>query len=129
MQPKERLVKIINWKQAIDLHVEDVQSVKIGWLIYKTDSVDNYFIQLKLSNFPKIGQYNRNDGSTFDYFYCQPLDPQPDVVCLNSGTEQPMRYFDNKISLFRSELEIYINDNPAYDITASNPLYISFLFM
>lgn len=132
--PTQKLKLVLTqWKSQVHLTipVNNVKALKVRWLQYKTASANNLDLQIGSKEMGISGNYNRADGSTDDYFFAMPLDPQADVVNVfsNFTEEYDIVYKQTVRSLDRFTFECLVNDAPAADITPSNPLVFELLFL
>lgn len=131
---KHQKLKLVlkSWKNDVKLTIPimNVQELKVRWMQYQTGSAGNGDIQFNSPELGMSGYYNRADASTDDYFFSAPLDPQLNVVCLfsNFTEEYDITFNKPRKSIDRFTLNVLIDDAPAIDITAENPLIVEFMF-
>lgn len=116
-----------SWKSLVRLPLpcDNVKGIKVRWLTYETADVGCKVLHLNCPNFTHSGYALSDDGSTDDYFYSIPLDPNKDVTCLTSDfTGAYDIVFDNPIqSINQFTIEANINGSPAITlVTPTNPI-------
>lgn len=133
MRTQKLKLVLESWHSEIKLTVPvlNVHAVKVRWLQFTSATANNTDLQLGSRDLGSSGFYNRIDGSTDDYFFAMPLDPQIDVVNVftNFTSEYDITYNKKIRSIDRFTLEALINDSPGTDITDTNPLIIEFMFL
>ena len=128
----KRLFVFESWSNRIKLPkpVENIASMKVRWLSYETQSTGAYVLKASMRHIQSNGLQMLNDGSTDDYFYSCALDSRANVGHVNENyTDEHDVYFDNVIpKLHQFDIEFKVNNQPALDITPSNPLVMEIGF-
>ena len=130
---KKIQLEMTSWKTSIRLPIpcDKVKGIKVRWLYYETADVGLKFLHLSCSNFTPPGYVLSDNGTTDDYFYSTPLDPNKSVTCLSSDFNGAYDIvFDKAIqSINQFTLECSINGSPAINfISALNPVVMELGF-
>lgn len=129
---EKRLIEFTDWDSKVNLSVpvENIASMKVMWMNYETASTGGKLLKMRLKSIGSNGLHMLADGSTEEYFYATALDSRANVAIYNDYFNDIRDiYFDKPIPrLWSFEIEIRINNEPAYDITSLNPLVVEFGF-
>lgn len=124
---EKRQLEMKSWKSLIRLPTpcDNVKGIKVRWITYETADVGCKVLHLACPNFKASGYALADDGTTDDYFFSTPLDPNKDVTCLMSDFTGAFDIvFRNPIqSINQFTIEASINGMPAINlVTPDNPI-------
>ncbi len=128
-------VKLTHWENDFSLTVpfENVKAINIRMISYSTASEGNFDMKIFTSSFKNSGFFitNNQTGTVNSYFYSLPLNPAKDVLCTMTNYQASDMDLNFKYpirTIGDLNLQIFINNLPALDITPLNPVVMELGF-